>query len=174
MGSCLEEADGTVSCSAFRFPSLLSEFLRGAGIGILDKLLHRWVVAPLPKDRPHKTDWVSGASFMVRRTVFERIGLLDEEYFLYFDEVDFMKSAAKANLEVWHNPNARVMHMAGSATKIKNVRAQNGRLPPYWYDSWRRYFLKHHGRLGALLAGSGWLTGHLLQSLKRIFRAGDH
>ena len=174
VGSCLQEPDGTLSRSAFRFPSPVGEFLRGAGVGILDKLLHRWVIAPLPKDHPHKTDWVSGASCMVRRTVFEQIGLLDEGYFLYFDEVDFMKSAAKAKLEVWHNPNARVIHVAGSATKIKNSRSEYGGLPPYWYDSWRRYFVKHHGRFGAFLAGSGWLTGHLLHSLKRAIRTESH
>jgi N-acetylglucosaminyl-diphospho-decaprenol L-rhamnosyltransferase len=174
VGSRLEEPDGTLSCSAFRFPSHISEFLRGAQIGILDKILHRWVVAPLPKDHSHKTDWVAGASFMVRQTVFGRIGLSDEGFFLYFDEVDFMKSAAEAGLEVWYNPHARVIHAAGSATKIKNVRAENGKLPAYWYDSWRYYFLKHHGRLGAFVAGSGWLMGHLLQSLKKLFRADDH
>jgi GT2 family glycosyltransferase len=110
---------------------------------------------------------------MARRSVFEQIGLFDEDYFLYFEEVDLMKEAAKANLEVWHNPNARVIHIGGGATNIKDARAQSGRLPPYWYDSWRRYFVKHHGRLGACLAASCWLAGRSLFNLKRMVRSSN-
>ena len=171
VGSRLEEPDGTVSCSAFRFPSPIGEFLRGAQLGIFDRLFHSWVVAPPPQDQPHQADWVAGASCMVRRTVFDQIGLLDEGYFLYFDEVDFMKSAAEARLEVWYNPHAKVIHRAGSATKIKNICAQDGELPSYWYNSWRRYFVKHHGRLGASLAGACWLAGHVVCSAKRLVRS---
>ena len=172
VGSSLEEPDGTASCSSFRFPSFVSEFLKGASLGFLDNALQAWVVPQPMKEYPHRTDWVSGASFMVRREVFSQLGMMDEGYFLYFEEVDFMKSAAKADLQVWSNPYARVIHEAGASTKIKNSHSQDGPLPSYWYDSWRRYFVKHHGRLGALLAGTSWLLGKLLYTSKMLLQSG--
>ena len=54
-----------------------------------DQAVEAWVVAPLPQPIPHQTDWVCGASMIVRRKVFDAIGLLDENYFLYFEETDF-------------------------------------------------------------------------------------
>jgi GT2 family glycosyltransferase len=88
-GSRLEDPDGTPQRSAFRFPTVASEFERGIRLGLVSRLLHRYVVAPPLRDVPHPADWVAGASLMVRRAVFEAIGLLDSSYFLYFEEVDF-------------------------------------------------------------------------------------
>ena len=47
------------------------------------------VVAPPVADRPHPTEWMAGASMLVRRAVFEDIGLMDADYFLYFEEIDW-------------------------------------------------------------------------------------
>ena len=170
VGTRLEEPDGSPNRAAFRFPTAISEFLRGAQVGALDRLLNRWVVAPAPRTVPHRTEWVSGASFMVRRRVFEKIGLLDEGYFLYFEEVDFMKKAAAHGLEVWYHPDARVIHDAGSATQIKDMRAKSGALPLYWYNSLRRYFLKHHGRAGTLVAIACWFAGRVVFSVAGLVR----
>ena len=174
VGTRLEEPDGSLSRAAFRFPTAISEFLRGAQVGALDRLLHQWVVAPAPQTVAHRTEWVSGASFMVRRQVFEKIGLLDEGYFLYFEEVDFMKSAAAHGLEVWYHPDARVVHDAGSSTQIKDMRAKSGVLPLYWYDSLRRYFLKHHGRAGTLIAVASWFAGRVVFSVAGLIRSRKH
>ena len=75
------------------------------------------------QDRSHPCDWVSGACFAVRRQVFERIGLLDEGYFLYFEEVDFCRRARGAGWACWYVADARVVHHEGSATGIRARRA---------------------------------------------------
>ena len=89
VGSRLENRDGTSQVSAFRFPSITSEFLSTMRLGVLDKMFASFVVAPLVQNQAHFTDWLSGASFLVRRNVFEQVGLLDEGFFLYFEEVEF-------------------------------------------------------------------------------------
>ena len=89
-GSRLEEPDGTPQRSAFRFPTVLGELERGLrlGAGLAAPGALGSGTPPVP-DGEGPTDWVAGASMIVRREVFEAIGLLDEGYFMYFEEVDF-------------------------------------------------------------------------------------
>jgi GT2 family glycosyltransferase len=83
VGSRLEGTDGVPLHSAFRFHSLLSEWDRGLRLGIVSRLLRRWLVAPPIRDEAHHTDWVCGAAMAVRREVLETVGLLDESFFMY-------------------------------------------------------------------------------------------
>src|SRR3981189_2256695 len=80
-GSRLEDPDGTPQRSAFRFQSPLGEFEGNLKLGPVTRLLSRWIVAPPVVERSFETDWVSGASMIIRREVFEDIGLLDEGYY---------------------------------------------------------------------------------------------
>lgn len=95
-GSRLEDLDETPQQSAFRFPNVVGELDFGLRLGIASKLLSRWVIVPEIVDHPQQTDWVAGASMIIRREVFESIGLLDESYFMYFEEVDFCLRAQRA------------------------------------------------------------------------------
>ena len=88
-GSRLEDPDGTAQRSAFRFPSVLSELEDGMRLGVVSRLLSGWIVAPAVPENSCQVDWVAGASLIVRRAVFDDVGLLDERYFMYFEEVDF-------------------------------------------------------------------------------------
>ena len=98
VGSRLEDPNGQVPCAAHRFPSVWSELDNGARLGVLSRWLHRYVVSPPIPQKPDKYDWVSGASMMIRREVFEQIGLFDTGYFLYFEEVDLCYRAQTRRL----------------------------------------------------------------------------
>ena len=78
---------------------------------------------------------------MVRREVFDAVGLLDEGFFFYFEEVDFCRRAAQAGWPCWYVPAAHVVHRIGSSTGWTTA----GRRPRYWFDSRRRYFRRHLG-----------------------------
>jgi len=80
-GSRLEDIDGRAQCSAFRFHSVLSELDNGLKLGIISRLLQRWQVALPISDVPVNVDWVAGASMLIRKQVFEDIGLFDDNYF---------------------------------------------------------------------------------------------
>lgn len=148
-GSRLEYADGTHHHSRYRFLSFFSEIETAARLGVVSWLLRRHAVAPPLEMEPHPIDWVVGASFMVRSSVFDAIGLLDEDYFLYFEEVDFCLRARRAGHACWFVPESRVAHLVGRASGITNENEPAKRRPRYWFESRRRYFVKNHGRLYA-------------------------
>ncbi len=77
--------------------------------------------SPLSSNRRRDTydvDYVAGSSMLVRRSVFEDIGLLPEHYFLYFEETDFQVTAARQGWKSVLNPLARVWHYQASATHL--------------------------------------------------------
>src|SRR5262249_24939007 len=117
-GCRLEYPDGEPQRSAFRFPTIWSEFEGGIRVGVLSKLLNREVVAPRVSDEPHPTDWMAGASMLVRRAVFDDIGLMDEGYFLYFEETDFCLRARRAGWPGWYVPASHVVHLVGQASGV--------------------------------------------------------
>ena len=169
-GSRLENGEGGAECSAHNAFSPLGELESGAHLGVLSRALLRYVVTPPMRDMAHECDWVSGASMMVRREVFEQIGLLDEGYFLYFEEADFCLRARKAGWQIWFLPASRVVHLEGAATGIQQTAR---RRPSYWYNSRRRYFMKHLGVTGLILADALWMVGRTSLILRRLFRLGS-
>ena len=168
-GSLLENAAGEVECSAHNTPTPLGELEATARLGVLSRLLSRYRVTPPPREVAHECEWVSGASLMIRRAVIEQIGLLDEEYFLYFEEVDYCLRARKASWQIWFVPDSRIVHFEGATTGIRRA---NARRIPYWYDSRRRYFLKHFGVSGLFLADALWSLGRMSLALRRAVRLG--
>lgn len=153
LGSRLENRDGSVQNSAFRFPGILSELENGARLKLASHLLARWVVAPAQSGKAQPADWVSGASFFVRHEVFDQIGLLDDGYFMYYEELDFCRRAARAQWERWYVPDSRVVHLVGQSSGIAD---RKRRVPAYWFASRRRYFLKHLGLVRTALADLCW------------------
>ncbi|MEZ6191207.1 MAG: glycosyltransferase family 2 protein [Phycisphaerales bacterium] len=155
-GSRLEDPDGTPQRSAFRFHSIRSELDDGLRLGFISKLLRNQCVAPPVRDDTHQTDWVAGASMIVRRKVFDAIGLMDEGYFMYYEEVDFCLRANRAGWPCWYVPASRVVHLVGQASGVTVQKTRPKRRPSYWFDSRRRYFLKNHGWFYTTLADAVW------------------
>lgn len=168
-GSLLEDADGVTQRSARRRPSPLGELEAGARLGVLSRRLSNYIVAMPVENRPHRCDWVSGAALMLRREVIEQIGLMDEGYFLYYEEVDLCERARRAGWQAWFVPESRIVHLEGSATGINAARK---RRPSYWYDSRRRYFVKFYGVAGLIVTDTLWAVGRASLLLRRLLRLG--
>ena len=157
-GSHVRGEDGVTHHTAFRFPSIASEFEGAARLGIVSRLLaHKRVPLDIPEET-QRVDWVAGASVMVRGQMLAQIGAFDEDYFLYFEETDLLLRAARAGWETWYVPTSRVVHIGSVTTGMK----QWQRIPGYWYDSRRRYFTKNHGRVYAACAMLAHLTGGMI------------
>ena len=169
-GSRLEDPDPpTPQRSAFRFPSIASEFETSIRLGVVSKLLRRKVVAPPFRDETHRTDWVIGASMLVRREVFDAIGPLDGRYFMYFEELDFCLAANRAGFSCWYVPASRVVHLVGQASGVTSVEPKDKprkRRPAYWFESRRRYFVKNHSPLYAAMADAAWIVGYTLRLVR--------
>jgi N-acetylglucosaminyl-diphospho-decaprenol L-rhamnosyltransferase len=165
-GSGIENPDGSDWPIAFRFHSPWSQFENGIRFAPITRLLSRYVVARTMENRPAPVDWVSGASMFIRREVFQTAGLMDEGYFLYFEEVDFCLRARRAGWECWYVPAGRIMHICGQSTGV-SVATGKRRMPSYWFQSRHRYFVKNHGLWRARLADLAFGTGFALWRLRR-------
>ena len=154
-GRCLRP-DGSVRHSAFRFHTPIGECIAALDVGILRSLLARYDVVMPISNQPFRAEWLSGAHLLIRGDVIGRIGLLDQRYFLYFEETDFCARAAEAGFEAWHVPASRVIHLGGRSTGLTEF-GPAARRPRYWFESRARFYLRRHGIASTHLANVLWL-----------------
>jgi N-acetylglucosaminyl-diphospho-decaprenol L-rhamnosyltransferase len=159
VGPRLEWPDGKAQVSSFNFHRPPSEAIRSADTGLVTSLLRRFEVPVQPSDAPSSPDWISFACALIRREVFERIGFLDDGYFMYYEDSDFCRRARNAGFGILHWPYARVIHLQGRSSEVAEFTLANKRLPDFYYHSRARYYRKHHGKLGFILANACWLAG---------------
>lgn len=162
LGSTLHDESLVPRCSAFRLPSALSELQRGARLGVLERLFPRAAIALPMQSSPFVCGWVTGAGFFFSQAVQQRIGFMDEGYFLYYEELDYMRHAGRRGIPVISVPEARIVHLAGSSTGIVGGQSRTRPMPIYWYQSWHRYFFKSHSAPYALLCGASWIAGRMI------------
>jgi GT2 family glycosyltransferase len=174
-GSRLEDPDGTPQVSAFRFLSAISEFDRGLRLGVVSRLLSRFLVwQPVPES-PVRTDWVAGASMIIRRAVLDDIGLLDEGYFTYFDDIDYCFVARGRGWPTWYVPQSRIVHLVGKTTGVTDLSIARKRKPAYYFSARRRYLTKNLNPLHAAACDAGFVLGYCLHQLRCLltFREND-
>ena len=96
---------------------------------------------------PHAVDWVMGAALVLRRDALEQVGLFDEGFFLYSEEVDLQFRLRRAGWDVHYFPQATVVHHESQfSAEIPERRI---------HEMWRsrhRYWQKHHSAAGARVA----------------------
>jgi len=170
VGSRLENPDGTPQHSAYRFQSIWSELDRGMQLGIVTRLLQKHVVAQPISITPGPADWVCGASLMIRRTVLDLIGPLDEDLYTYYDDIDWCKNAARFNWPTWYVPESRVVHLGGRTTGVYAKKGSEKRRPSYWFQARRHYFLKNHGPLYTAACDAAFILGFTTWRLRRILQ----
>ena len=162
-GSYIRGTDGRPHQTAFRFPTVQSEFESTIRLGLASRLLKNYVVAlPIP-DRPTKVEWLAGASMMIRRELLEQVGLFDEGFFLYFEEVDLCRRAQRAGWETHYVPASVVAHVGSASTGYQQT---DRPMPSWWFESRKHYFTKNHGRVYLWAANLAGLVGMTLGALK--------
>lgn len=171
VGSGVTNEDGTVRRSAFRKPSIVSEAESALAFGPVSRLLRRFQVAPEPSSVPVSVDWVSGASLFIRADVVRSVGIMDENYFMYYEETDYCLAAQTQGFEVWYWPDFSVVHLVGQASGVTGASRALKRLPKYWFDSRTYFFRKNFGGAYLHCANLAWLlcypVGRLWQWLRR-------
>jgi GT2 family glycosyltransferase len=150
--------DGRFQSCGYRFPTLLSEIRQSKNIGAL---IRRIVGEPLPlvvDKEPAAVDWVDGACLMIRREAIDRIGLLDEQYFLYAEELDWCFRARQAGWYVFALPSIEMVHYQGqSSAQMSDFSL--GLL----VETRLRYYRKNHGVLTAAATSLVYIAGSLKQ-----------
>jgi GT2 family glycosyltransferase len=170
-GPRIRNADGSVQQSARRFPNFTtaiagrsSWLTRVAPRNPLSR--HNLRVPASSSARPLEVDWVSGACLLVRRDAFERIGGMDEGFFLYWEDADFCRRLKAAGYSTLFCPAAVATHVGGRSSR----HAADASLEAFHRSAFRLYY-KHAGAAGRLLAPLVSLGLRLrLAFMKRLVR----
>ena len=146
-GPRLVDAEARPELSFGRMISPLAELRQKALM-----LLHARGFGPVTRGldratrRERYVDWVSGACLLVRRDVAEAVGLLDERFFLYTEDVDFCASVRAQGWRILFTPAAEIVHLRGRSRAT---------VPDAMNDAYRRshlaFYAKHHPRWTPLL-----------------------
>ena len=163
-GAQLAYPDGRFQHGAFRFPSLPQiafDFYPPPGRlnqPVLDSRLNgRYSQELVHAGRPFRVDFVLGAALMVRGEAIRQVGLLDEGYFMYCEEMDWQKRLSAAGWSIFCVPAARVIHVGAASTS----QFRGPMLVALWRSRFR-YFKCYHSatfnRLAAFLVRRGMQT----------------
>jgi GT2 family glycosyltransferase len=152
---------GELQFSLRRFPRARSTFAQAL---FLHRLAPRstWsdeiVRNPSAYSTSHDVDWASGACLLVRRSLLEALGGLDEGFFMYCEDTDLCKRAADAGSTVRYDATATVFHLGGHS-------APRASMLPALADSRCRYARKHETRTGAAITRLGVALGAVTHAL---------
>ncbi len=139
-GGQLLNGDGTKQNSIANFPSLATELLNKS-------LLRRIFPGRFPgKEKnypsPIEVESVIGACMIVKREAVEQVGVLDEDYFLFWEETDWCYRVRKGGWKIYHVPQAEVVHFQGRAAETRKREAK-----VEYYQSRYQFFRKNRGDL---------------------------
>jgi len=165
-GPRILDSEGDLQLSARREISALSGFL--GRTSLLTRLFPNSSIVksqfPAVTDPSHPTsvDWVSGACMVVRRDTLRNVGLLDERFFMYFEDADLCRRARAAGWLVYYLPHVEIVHQTGASSRSKPM--------AIWllHKSAFLYHRKHgaHGPLGVYSAVV--LAGLALRALAKL------
>ncbi len=159
--------DRSTQSSIRRFPTVAigifeSTWLQGLAPR---RLLDRYYFADAPADTPLEVDWVVGACMMVRKEIIEQVGLLDEAYYMYSEELDWCKRIKTAGWQVVYLPTAEIIHHVGKSSEQavaeRHVNFQRAKL---------RYFRKFHGPRPTLLIRGVLLANYFEQLIVELIK----
>ena len=170
-GSQLLAPQGWAVGSAFNFPTVASEFFRGANTPLLERLAGARS-GVVEAEEPVEAEWVTGASVVFRAEALRQCGLFDEGFFLYFEEVELMHRLGAAGWRNLHVPASRVRHIGGAATGVVDGASEKARLPDYWFRSRRRYFARTRGAAGARWSALAWIAGYGVWRVRELVGLG--
>jgi N-acetylglucosaminyl-diphospho-decaprenol L-rhamnosyltransferase len=169
LGPKLILPDQTVQASRRRFPTFVTALFESTWLQPLapPSLLRAYYAADRPDDEAMDVDWLVGAALFVRREAWEQVGLLDEQFFMYSEELDWQRRLRAAGWQARYLPTAVVRHHVGSSSAqvpaATHIRFNTSKV---------RYFRKYHGALaGEVLRW--YLLGHfaiqlLVEHLKAL------
>jgi N-acetylglucosaminyl-diphospho-decaprenol L-rhamnosyltransferase len=147
LGCRLLNSDLSVQSSCIqRFPTILNQALNTDFLRQRLPQSRLWGTSPLLSNRgaPAKVEVISGACMMIKRDVFERIGMFSEEYFMYAEDLDLCRKATRTGYDNYFIGEAMIIHHGGKSSTPQSAIVMK------WH-SMLRYFVKNHGYNYALL-----------------------
>jgi len=142
LGPLLRNEDGSVQISYGRMLSFHAEAVQkflSKGYARGNAFLRRYVETRSKKEA--YPDWVSGACLMIRAEILDKVGMFDDRFFMYSEEVDFCERVRRGGHRILYTPRAEVIHLGGKSTEANPEKAA------FEYRRSQLYFYsKHYGR----------------------------
>ena len=136
----MHNADGTLAPESRRaLPTPWVSLLKMLGFS------RRYYMSHLSWQEPNPIDVVSGAFMMLRREALESVGLLDENFFMYGEDIDLSYRVVKGGYQNWYVP-APIVHYKGESTQKSSFRYVH-----VFYQAMLIFFRKHYGHLSFLV-----------------------
>ena len=170
VGPRLRNTDGTIQRSVRGEPTLwrlATEYLFLRKLAPGSRLLNALYAGGFDHESETEADWLYGPALLVRRDAADEVGVFDEAFFMFSEEVDWMTRFRRAGWKVLFFPGAEVVHVGGAS--------HGGRMYVENLRGHLRYFAKHHGptaaeRVRLLLLWSLRLRALVLR--REIYREG--
>lgn len=120
-----------------------------------------------PMGEIHDVDCISGAFFLIRREVIEKVGLLDEAFFMYGEDIDWCYRIREAGWKIQFYPHVCIVHKKHQSGLAHTDSATRGQTRKHFYDAMKLFYAKHYQRR------YGWLVSILVLfaiKLRSIFK----
>jgi GT2 family glycosyltransferase len=160
VGPRILNPDGSLQSCGYAFPNLMSEIRQSKRV---NRALS-WFVQPVAQravpGAPGEVDWSDGACMLLRREALQTVGLLDEQYFLYTEELDWCFNARRAGWSIVVDPHAVVYHHRGQSSVSTGTSSLSTSL---LVETRLRYYRKNHTAATAAAAALVLAAGYLKQ-----------
>jgi GT2 family glycosyltransferase len=170
VGPKLRYPDGRIQPSRRRFPTLATLFFDSTQlqrVWPVNALLRRYYMADRPDNVEQEVDWLVGACLCVRARAVADVGLFDERFFLYSEELDWCRRFRAAGWRIVYVPAAEVRHIEGASTGLDLIARDR-----LFQTSKLRYAAKWHGP-GAARALRGYLVlEYLARGIEETLKLG--
>jgi len=125
LGPKIVNSDGSIQHSCRRFPSIMNAGFHTilTGIAPNNPFSRKYKLADVNRDIPFGVDWVSGSCMVIRREALKDTGGLDENYFMYVEDIDICYRMWQENWKVYYYPHCKIMHHIGGSSGNQQVRA---------------------------------------------------
>ena len=149
LGPKLINADGSQQYSCYRFPTFLMPFYRRTFLGKLPwfrQKVEKYLMMDWDHQNNQEVDWLLGGCLMVRKTALDKVGLLDERFFLYFEDVDWCRRFWEKGYQVIYFAESEVVHYhQRSSADTSWLLGLFKKVTREHIKSWLKYFAKYAG-----------------------------
>ena len=160
------DEDQRVLPSRFGRIGAASEFLRTAQTSLLERIFSKYKLVKADPSEPF--GWVSFAAALIPSKLLNDVGLLDEGFFMYFEDAEYCSRAIEKGFGLAYDDQAVVLHKRGGSSDLRKDEIELRRLPKFYYESRSRYLVKRGGVLNLILTNLSWYLGSLISFSKRL------
>ncbi|HHH53358.1 MAG TPA: glycosyltransferase [Bacteroidetes bacterium] len=128
------------------FPTLAASFFRLTGLSKIfprSKVFNKYNLGFIDEDSTSEVDVLCGAFMFVRRSILNEVGLLDEDFFMYGEDIDFSYRIKQAGYKIIYLPETKIIHFKGESTKKSSLKYHN-----IFYKAMAIFAKKHYGKSG--------------------------